>query len=84
MLLLRSMGNKRVTPTICILPKTQELHHGVLWQLSGVWFGHIGVAGAGKHMAPVQSPGVDTSLLDLQQQTFLDASKDAVGVFNLV
>ncbi|KAG7238116.1 hypothetical protein INR49_030178 [Caranx melampygus] len=46
-------------------------------ELSRVWFSHMGVAGAGKHMAPVQSPGIDTSLLDLQQQTLLDTSKDA-------
>lgn len=45
--------------------------------------GYVGVAGAGKHVAVVMPPGVDTGLLHLQEQTSLDAAQYAVGVFNL-
>lgn len=76
--------NKRSTPTIYILLKTEELHRGVLGQLSWVWVSHAGVAGAGKHVAPVLPPGVYTGLPNLQEETSLDAVEDAVGVINLV
>lgn len=68
---------------IHIFLKAEELHHGVLWQLGWGWVSRTGVTGAGKHMAPVLPPGVDTSLLYPEEQTSLDAAKDAVGVFNL-
>lgn len=76
--------SKRAAPTVHILLKAEDLHHCVLGQLSWLWVSHTGVTGAGKHMAPVLPPGVDASLLHLQEQTFLDAVKDAVGVINLV
>lgn len=76
--------SKRSTPTIHILLKAEELYHGILGQLSWVWVSHTGVTGAGKHVAPVLPPGIDTSLLYLQEQTILDAVKDAVGEINLV
>lgn len=66
-----------------VLLKVKKLHHGVLRQLPGVGVGYVGVAGAGKHVAPVLPPGVDASLLDLQQQALLDAPQDSLGVFNL-
>lgn len=66
-----------------VLLKAEQLHHGVLRQLLGVGLGHVGVAGAGEHVAPVLPPGVDSSFLDLQQQALLDAAQDAVGVFDL-
>lgn len=66
-----------------ILGKAEELHHVVLGQLTGLWVSHIGIAGAGKHVAPVLPCGVDTSVPYLQEETFLDAAEDAVGVFDL-
>lgn len=76
-------GSRRCPPTVNVLLKAEQLHHGVLRQLPGVGVGHVGVAGAGKHVAPVLPPGVDTSVLHLQQQTLLDAPQDTVGVLNL-
>ncbi len=75
--------SKRSTPTIYILLKAKELHHGVLGQLSWVWVSHIGITGAGKHVTPVLPTGVDTRVSHLQEETFLDAVKDAVGEINL-
>lgn len=69
---------------MCILCKVEELHHGVLGQLSWVWVSHTGVTGAGKHVAPVLPPGINTSVPYLQAQTPLDAVEDAVGILNLV
>lgn len=77
-------GGGRFQPTVRVLLKVEQLHLGILRQLPGVGLGHVGVAGAGKHMAPVLSPGVDTSALDFQQQALLDAPQDTVGVFNLL
>lgn len=77
-------GSRRFPPTVNELLKAEQLHHGVLRQLPGVGVGHVGIAGAGKDVAPVLPPGVDTSVLDLQQQTILDAPQDTVGVFNLI
>lgn len=77
-------GSRRFPPTVNVLLKAEQLHHGILRQLPGVGVGHVGIAGAGKHVAPVLPPGVDTSVLDLQQQTILDAPQDTVGVFNLI
>lgn len=76
--------SERSTPTIHILLKAEELHHGVLGQLSWVWVSHAGVTGAGKHVAPVLPPGIDTGFLYLQEQAILDAVEDAVGEINLV
>lgn len=64
--------------------EAEQLHPGVLRQLPGVGLGHVGVAGASKHVAPVLSPGVDPSILNLQQQALLDAPQDTVGVLNLI
>lgn len=75
---------KRFTPTIHILLKVEELHHGVLGKLSRVWVSHGWVAGAGEHMAPVLPAGVDASLPHLQEKTLLDAVQDAVGEIDLV
>lgn len=66
-----------------ILGKAEELHHVVLGQLTGLRVSHIGIAGAGKHVAPVLPYGVDTGVPYLQEETFLDAAEDAVGVFDL-
>lgn len=71
------------TPTIYILLKAEELHPGVLEQLAGLWVSHWGVTGAGKHVAPVLSPGIDASVLHLQEKTPLDVVEDAVGELNL-
>lgn len=77
-------GSRRFQPTVHVLLKAKQLHPGVLRQLLGVGVSHVGVAGAGKHVAPVLPPGVDASFLDLQQQALLDAPQDPVGVFNLM
>lgn len=77
-------GSRRFQPTVGILLKAEQLHPGVLRQLPGVGVSHVGVAGAGKHVAPVLPPGVDTSVLDLQQEALLDAPQNPVGVFNLL
>lgn len=76
--------SKMFTPTVHILVKTEKLHHGVLWQLSGLLVSHTGITGAGKHVAPVLPPCVDARVLYLQENTFLDAVKDAVGVIDLI
>lgn len=70
-------------PTINIFVKTEELHHCVFGQFLGVWMSYVGVAGAGKHVAVVMPPGIDTGLMYLQEQASLDAAQYAVGVFNL-
>lgn len=44
---------------------------------------HTGIARAGEHMAPVLPHGVDAGVPYLQEESFLDAVEDAVGVFNL-
>lgn len=67
-----------------VLLKAEELHHSVLGQLSGFWVSHTGITGAGKHVAPVLPPSVDTGVPYLQEETVLDAVKDAVGEINLV
>lgn len=77
-------GSRRFQPTVHILLKAEQLHPLVLRQLPGVGVGHVGVTGAGEHVAPVVSPGVDASVLDLQQQALLDAPQDTVGVFLLM
>lgn len=59
--------SKRSTPTMHIVLKAEELHHGVLGQLSRVWVSHTGVTGAGKHMAPVLPPGVDARVPYLKE-----------------
>ena len=74
---------KSCIPTMHILLKAEKFHHGVWGQLSWVWVSHTGVTGASKHMAPVLPQGVDTSFPYLQEQTPLDAVKDAVGVIDL-
>lgn len=45
---------------------------------------HTGVTGTGEHMTPVLPAGIDPSFSYLQEQTSLDAIKDAVGVVDLV
>lgn len=70
-------------PTMHILGKAEELHHDVLGQLTGLQMSHTGVAHAGKHMAPVLPHGVDAGVPYLQEEPFLDAVEDTVGVFNL-
>lgn len=70
-------------PTVDVLLEAEELHHGVLGQLPGLWVGHAAITGAGKHMASVLPPGVDASVLDLQEEPSLDAVQDAVGVIDL-
>lgn len=65
--------NKRSQPTVHILVKAEELHQCVLRQLLGVWVSHIGVTGAGEHVAPVLPPGADAVFPYLQEQAFLDA-----------
>lgn len=77
-------GSRRFPPTVHVLLKAEQLHPGVLRQLPGVRVGYVGVAGAGEHVAPVLSPCVDASVLDLQQQALLDAPQDTVGVFLLI
>lgn len=59
--------SKRSIPTIHILLKTEELHHGILGQLSWVWVSHTGVTGAGKHMTSVLPQGIDTGIPYLQE-----------------
>lgn len=76
--------SKKFQPTVRVFLKAKQLHHGVLRQLLGLGGGHVGVTGAGEHVAPVMSPGADTSVLHHQQQALLDAHQDAVGVFNLI
>lgn len=66
-----------------ILGKAEELHYVVLGQLTGLRVSHTGITGAGKHMAPVLPRGIDTGVPDLQEETFLDAVEDTVGVFDL-
>lgn len=66
-----------------ILDKAEELHHVVLGQLTGLQMSQTGIAGAGEDVAPVLPHGVDTGVPYLQEQSFLDAVEDAVGVFNL-
>lgn len=67
-----------------VLLKAQERHNGVWGQLAGVRVSHTGITGAGKHMALVLPPGVDTGVPYLQEETSLDAVQDAVSVLNLV
>lgn len=66
-----------------ILGKAEELHYVVLGQLTGLRVSHTGIAGAGKHMALVLPRGIDTGVPYLQEETFLDAVEDTVGVFDL-
>lgn len=66
-----------------ILGKVEELHHVVLGELTGLRMSHAGIARAGEHVAPVLPHGVDTGVLDLQEEAFLDAVEDAVGVVDL-
>lgn len=69
--------------TMHILGKAEDLHHDVLGQLTGLQMSPTGIARAGEHVAPVLPRGVDTGVPYLQQESFLDAAEDAVGVFNL-
>lgn len=71
------------SPTVHILGKAEELHHAVLEELTGLWVSHAGIAGAGEHVAPVLPGGVDAGLPYLQEEAFLDAVEDAVGVVDL-
>lgn len=66
-----------------ILGKAEELHHAVLGELTGLGVSHAGVAGAGEHVAPVLPHGVDAGVPYLQEEAFLDAVEDAVGVLDL-
>lgn len=70
-------------PTMHILGKAEELHYVVLGQLTGLRVSRTRITGAGKHMAPVLPRGIDTSVPYLQEETFLDAVEDTVGVFDL-
>lgn len=66
-----------------ILSKAEELHHVVLGQLTGLHISHTGIARASEHVTPVLPHGVDTGVPYFQEESFLDAVEDAVGVFNL-
>lgn len=69
--------------TMHILLKAEQLHHIVMGQLTGLQMSHTGIARAGIHVAPVLPRGVDTGVPYLQEEAFLDAVEDAVGVVNL-
>lgn len=70
-------------PTMHILGKAEELHYVVLGQLTGLRVSRTGIAAAGKHMAPVLPRGIDTGVPYLQEEAFLDAVENTVGVFDL-
>lgn len=69
--------------TMHILGKAEQLHHIVMGQLTGRHMSRTGIARAGIHVAPVLPGGVDTGVPYLQEEAFLDAVEDAVGVVNL-
>lgn len=69
--------------TMHILGKAEELNRDVLGQLTGLQMCLTGIARAGKHVTLVLPRGVDTGVPYLQEESFLDAVEDAVGVFNL-